>query len=97
MSFESKRATYDPLQAPIQGREGFPLRPEFIESTVYLYQATKDPVLLEIGAEFLFAINKTARTDCGFATVDNVLTGVRADRMESFYIAELEFENQPSA
>lgn len=75
-------------QAPIQGREGFPLRPEFIESTVYLYQATKDPVLLEIGAEFLVAINKTARTECGFATVDNVLTGVRADRMESFYIAE---------
>ena len=50
--------------------------------------------MLEIGAEFLVAINKTARTDCGFATVDNVLTGVRADRMESFYIAEEEFETQ---
>jgi len=73
---------------PVQGREGFPLRPEFIESTVYLYQATRDPILLEMGAEFLVAINNTARTDCGFATVDNVLNGVRADRMESFYIAE---------
>ena len=73
---------------PVQGREGFPLRPEFIESTVYLYQATRDPILLEMGAEFLIAINTTARTDCGFATVDNVLNGVRADRMESFYIAE---------
>ena len=73
---------------PVQGREGFPLRPEFIESTVYLYQATRDPILLEMGAEFLIAINNTARTDCGFATVDNVLNGVRADRMESFYIAE---------
>ena len=58
-------------QLPVQGREGFPLRPEFIESTVYLYQATKDPILLEIGAEFLVAINTTARTECGFATVDN--------------------------
>ena len=57
--------------APVQGREGFPLRPEFIESTMYLYQATKDPLLLEIGAEFMVAINKTARTECGFATVDN--------------------------
>ena len=28
-------------KAPIQGREGFPLRPEFIESTYYLYYATK--------------------------------------------------------
>ena len=75
-------------QAPIQGREGFPLRPEFIESTLYLYQATGDPILLEMGAEFLFAINNTARTNCGFATVDSVVTGKRADRMESFYIAE---------
>lgn len=73
---------------PVQGREGFPLRPEFIESTFYLYQATKDPILLEIGAEFLHAINSTARTECGFATVDNVMSGERADRMESFFIAE---------
>jgi len=73
---------------PIQGRDGFPLRPEFIESTWYLYRSTKDPILLEIGEEFLHAINSTARTDCGFATVDNVQTGVRADRMESFFIAE---------
>jgi len=73
---------------PIQGREGFPLRPEFIESTYYLYYATKDPILLEMGAEFLHSINVTARTSCGFATVDNVIDGRRADRMESFFLAE---------
>ena len=44
--------------------------------------------MLEIGADFLYAINSTARTECGFATVDNVLDGRRADRMESFFLAE---------
>lgn len=73
---------------PIQGREGFPLRPEFIESTYYLYYATKDPILLEMGAEFLHSINVTARTECGFATIDSVIDGRRADRMESFFLAE---------
>ena len=41
-----------------------------------------------MGAEFLHSINVTARTSCGFATVDNVIDGRRADRMESFFLAE---------
>ena len=34
---------------------------------------------MEIGAEFLHAINTTARTECGFATVDSVLRDVFLD------------------
>ena len=30
-------------------REGYPLRPELIESAMYLYKATSDPFLLTLG------------------------------------------------
>lgn len=50
-------------------REGYPLRPELIESAMYLYRATGDPYMLEIGEDMLKGIAYTARTDCGFATV----------------------------
>merc|ERR1712212_1122916 len=34
---------------PMSKREGYPLRPELIESTMYLYQSTSDPFYLSIG------------------------------------------------
>ena len=42
---------------------------ELIESVVYLYQATKDPYLLEIGIDILESIEHSAKTSCGYATV----------------------------
>lgn len=69
-------------------REGYPLRPELIESAVYLYQATKDPFFLEIGREIIDAIEKIAWTPCGYATIKNVETHELDDRMESFFLAE---------
>lgn len=42
---------------------------ELIESAVYLYQATKDPFLLEIGIDMLEAIEHSTKTKCGYATV----------------------------
>lgn len=62
---------YDIVNSKPHKRDGFPLRPEFIESVLYLYQATKDPHLLSIGAEVVDSIEHTARTDCGYATVNN--------------------------
>lgn len=50
-------------------REGYPLRPELIESVMYLYRATGDSYLLEIGEDMLRSIQHSARTSCGFATV----------------------------
>jgi mannosidase alpha-like ER degradation enhancer 2 len=49
----------------------FSLSPELIESAVYLYQATKDPFLLEIGIDMLEAIEHSTKTKCGYATVSN--------------------------
>ena len=36
---------------------------------MYLYQATKDPFLLEVGADMLESIEQETRTKCGYATV----------------------------
>ncbi|EPX73802.1 alpha mannosidase-like protein [Schizosaccharomyces octosporus yFS286] len=68
--------------------QGYPLRPEFAESTYYLYRATKDPFYLEVGKIILKNIEKNLRTSCGFASLDNLQTGVRSDRMESFFLSE---------
>jgi mannosidase alpha-like ER degradation enhancer 1 len=36
----------------------YPLRPEFVESTYFLYQSTKDPRYLKIGKEILYGLKK---------------------------------------
>ena len=54
---------------------GWPGRPEFIESTYYLYQATSDPFYLRVGERVLRDIQARTRTKCGFATMKNVETG----------------------
>jgi len=69
-------------------REGYPLRPELIESVMYLHRATKDPWLVNVGVDILRSIQHSAWTPCGYATVKNVLTHQLDDRMESFFLAE---------
>lgn len=73
---------------PVSGRAAYPLRPEFIESVMHLYRATRDPYLLEVGVDVLTSIESQARTGCGFATVSDVRTHSLEDRMESFFLAE---------
>lgn len=51
-------------------RENYPLRPELVESVMYLYRATGDPYLLEVGVDILRSIQHSARTPCGYATVN---------------------------
>ncbi|WRT63472.1 uncharacterized protein IL334_000377 [Kwoniella shivajii] len=67
---------------------GYPGRPEFIESTYYLYQATKDPFYLRVGDKILHDLKTRTKTKCGFATMKNVMTGELEDRMESFMLSE---------
>ena len=69
-------------------REGYPLRPELIESAVYLYRATKDPWLLSLGEDILTSIETVTKTECGYATVKNVKDHTLDNRMESFFLAE---------
>ncbi|XP_066147038.1 ER degradation-enhancing alpha-mannosidase-like protein 2 [Euwallacea fornicatus] len=70
------------------GRESYPLRPEHIESIMYLYRATGDPFLLEAGEDILRSIKHSSRTPCGYATIKDVRDHRKEDRMESFFLAE---------
>ena len=63
-------------------------RPEFIESTFHLYQATKDPYYLHVGEMAIRDIRRRCWTKCGWADLSDVTTGEQRDRMESFFLGE---------
>uniref|UniRef100_A0A8D3BCZ4 alpha-1,2-Mannosidase n=1 Tax=Scophthalmus maximus TaxID=52904 RepID=A0A8D3BCZ4_SCOMX len=65
------------------------LRPEFAESTYYLYKATGDPYYLRVGQSIVEKLNAYTRVPCGFAAVQDVRTGAHEDRMDSFFLAEM--------
>ena len=64
------------------------LRPEFLESTYFLYKATKDPHYLDVGKKVLKALQKYGRVQCGYAAVKDVRTMTHEDRMDSFVLTE---------
>lgn len=68
--------------------EWYPLRPEFIESTYYLYRATGDPFYLNIGYQILNDLQTKYKAQCGFAGIQDISTNERQDRMETFVISE---------
>eukprot|EP00743_Colponemidia_sp_Colp-15_P009596 GILK01010497.1.p1 GENE.GILK01010497.1~~GILK01010497.1.p1 ORF type:complete len:729 (+),score=131.87 GILK01010497.1:419-2605(+) len=68
------------------GRDS-PLRPELVESTFFLYRATKDVHYLNIGRQLLQSL-KMSRTECGFASIADVSTKRLDDRMDSFFLSE---------
>ncbi|KAK3725963.1 hypothetical protein LTR37_000111 [Vermiconidia calcicola] len=63
-------------------------RPEFIESTWYLYQATKDPWFLHTGEMVLRDVRRRCWVQCGWADLGDVVSGELRDRMESFFLGE---------
>ncbi|KAJ3785091.1 alpha mannosidase-like protein [Lentinula aff. detonsa] len=67
---------------------GYPLRPEFIESTWYLYRATRDPYYLEVGERVLFDILTRANVSCGLTGIQDLRSNKQDDRMESFALSE---------
>ncbi|KAK7223619.1 hypothetical protein V2G26_011622 [Clonostachys chloroleuca] len=66
----------------------WPGRPEFIESTYYIYRATKDPWYLYVGEMVLKDIKWRCHAPCGWAGLQDVRTGEKQDRMESFFLGE---------
>ncbi|KAH7916186.1 glycoside hydrolase family 47 protein [Hygrophoropsis aurantiaca] len=66
----------------------YPLRPEFVESTWYLYRATRDPYYLDIGERILKDLTVRAKVDCGLTGIKDLRTNARDDRMESFALSE---------
>uniref|UniRef100_A0A8C9S7D2 alpha-1,2-Mannosidase n=1 Tax=Scleropages formosus TaxID=113540 RepID=A0A8C9S7D2_SCLFO len=66
----------------------YPLRPELVESTYLLYQATKNPFYLHVGMDILQSIEKYTKVRCGYATLHHVVDKSKEDRMESFFLSE---------
>ncbi|KAI8615602.1 glycoside hydrolase [Chytriomyces sp. MP71] len=66
----------------------YPLRPELIESTYFLYMATKNPYYLEVGAVILEDLERQTKTSCGFGSMQSVASNVLEERMESFFLSE---------
>jgi mannosidase alpha-like ER degradation enhancer 2 len=68
---------------------GYPLRPEIIESTYYLYHYTHDAKYLAMGVVYFDSLVKYCRTDDAYAELADVRTKAKADSMESFFFAEV--------
>ncbi|KAI0269283.1 alpha-mannosidase [Gloeopeniophorella convolvens] len=66
----------------------YPLRPEFIESTWYLYRATRDPMYLDIGEKVFSDLVARAKVECGIAGIQDLRNNALDDRMESFVLSE---------
>ena len=66
----------------------YPLRPEIVESTWYLYRATGDRKYLAMGRKLFEDFVRHCRTEAGYAAIADVKTMKQADDMESFVLAE---------
>ena len=63
-------------------------RPEFIESTYHIFRATHDPWYLHVGEMVLRDIKRRCWTKCGWSGIQDVRSGEKSDRMESFFLGE---------
>ncbi|KAJ3698824.1 hypothetical protein LUZ61_002529 [Rhynchospora tenuis] len=70
------------------GQRSYPLRPELIESTYWLYKATRDPRYLEVGRDMLASLQYGAKCPCGYCHISDVESHKQDDHMESFFLAE---------
>jgi len=66
----------------------YPLRPEIIESTYYLYHFTSRQEYLDMGRVYLSSLKKYCRTPAGYAGLSDVTTKTQADEMPSYFFAE---------
>ncbi|KAL0348938.1 UNVERIFIED_CONTAM: Alpha-mannosidase I MNS4 [Sesamum angustifolium] len=71
-----------------QGQKSYPLRPELIESTYWLYKATRNPRFLDAGRDMLASLQYGARCTCGYCHISDVEFHQQEDHMESFFLAE---------
>jgi hypothetical protein len=79
--------TYD-YRKRVVTEAAYPLRPEIVESTWYLYRTTADPAYRDMGRVLFDDFVRYTRTDAGFASLESVVTKEKADDMESFVLAE---------
>jgi mannosidase alpha-like ER degradation enhancer 2 len=70
------------------GQRSYPLRPELIESTYWLFKATRDYRYIDVGRDILASLQYGARCPCGYCHISDVETHKQDDHMESFFLAE---------
>ncbi|XP_068636856.1 alpha-mannosidase I MNS5 isoform X2 [Aristolochia californica] len=66
----------------------YPLRPELAESTLYLYQATRDPWYFKVGKAIVDSLNLYTKVEGGYASIKDVTTMEMEDHQHSFFLAE---------
>lgn len=66
----------------------YPLRPEIVESTYYLWRLTGDETYRRMGATMFADFVKYCRAPDGYASLASVVTKEKADQMPSFLFAE---------
>ena len=85
-------ATIEPEEFDYRARKitapGYPLRPEIVESTYYLYRYTKDQKYQRMGEQLWRDFVKYCRTDEGYAALKNVTSKEKTDSMPRFLFAE---------
>ena len=82
---EPEEINYQTLQVTYPG---YPLRPEIVESTYYLYHYTRDPGYLSQGESLFRDFVNYCRTEAGYAALKDVRTKEKSDSMQSFLFAE---------
>ncbi|KAH9558163.1 hypothetical protein CY35_07G122600 [Sphagnum magellanicum] len=64
------------------------LRPETVESLMYVWRKTGDSKYRDWGWDIFQAFEKQSRTPTGYVGLRNVRTGEKDDMMQSFFVAE---------
>jgi hypothetical protein len=67
---------------------GYELRPEIIESAVYLSHFIRDPKYLAMGREILADLERWSGTPAGYASLKSVVSKEKRDAMPSYALAE---------
>lgn len=67
---------------------GYRLRPEALESAYYLWRFTGDERYREMGRRMFTAVVRACRVEAGYASLEDVRSGERADHMPSYFLAE---------
>lgn len=64
------------------------LRPETVESLMYLWRKTGDKIYREWGWDIFQAFEAQSRIDSGYVGLRDVNSGVKDDKMQTFFLAE---------
>eukprot|EP01083_Nonionella_stella_P125911 380889_1 len=72
----------------VNGREGYPLRPEYAEALFYAFTSTGSELYEKAALKLLRSINEHCRTECGFAALSSVQSKQKEDLMDSFFLSE---------